>query len=85
MTYLETYAVMCVQHNYSLCNCLEICLDGDVRIAGGESSLIGRVEVCVNSTWGIVCGNDWIDLNALVVCQQIGHSPNGTNNLAGHS
>ena len=39
--------------------------------------LIGRVEVCVNRTWGTVCGEMWSDLHASVVCQQVGHSVNG--------
>ena len=58
----------------------ELCLEGTVRITGGSNDLIGRVEVCVNRTWGTVCGENWNDLNALVLCQQLGHSPNGTIN-----
>lgn len=53
-------------------------MDGAVRIAKGPSQLIGRVEVCVNRTWGTVCATqDWNDLAASVVCQQTGHSSKG--------
>lgn len=55
----------------------ELCSDGNGRIAGRSSDLIGRVEVCVNGTWGTVCEEGWNDLSALVLCRQLGHSPNG--------
>ena len=56
---------------------LELCLDGTIRIVGGPSELIGRVEVCVNTTRRTVCGDNWSDTNALVFCKQLGHSPYG--------
>ncbi len=56
-------------------------MDGTVQIAGGPSPLVGRVEVCVNRTWGTVCENNWNDLDALVLCQQMGHSSNGINEI----
>ena len=40
----------------------------------------GRVEVCVNETWGSVCYNElWGDDEATVVCTQLGFSPFGEN------
>jgi hypothetical protein len=39
-----------------------------VRLAGGNSSNEGRVEVMFNGEWGSVCGDNWSNLNALV-CQ----------------
>ena len=56
---------------------IELCNDGDVRISGGPTALIGQVEVCVNRTWGTVCGDAWSDRHAIVVCHQLGHSLNG--------
>lgn len=55
----------------------ELCDDGDVRIADGPTELIGRVEICVNRTWGTVCEQMWNDIHALVVCRQLGYSANG--------
>ena len=57
---------------------VDLCNSGDVRISGGPSVLVGRVEVCVNRTWGTVCEDLWSDVHASVVCRQLGHSLNGT-------
>ena len=57
--------------------CLGLCSDGEVRITGGSSPTIGRVEVCINSTWGTICDESWNDSDASVVCRQLGHSPYG--------
>jgi len=55
----------------------DICSDGAVRITGGRNPNIGRVEVCLHSTWGTVCDEDWDDTDAAVVCRQNGYSPHG--------
>ena len=51
-------------------------VDGD----SGAGLQRGRVEVCNATTqeWGVVCDESWSDLDASVVCQQIGFSPYGT-------
>ena len=48
------------------------CSDAAVRLVGGSSNIIGRVEVCINGIWGAVCNRNWTKNNTLVVCSQLG-------------
>ena len=50
------------------------CTHGDIRLAGGNTTAEGRVELCFNRTWGTVCDDDWDTSNAQVVCRQLGLS-----------
>ena len=56
---------------------IDYCTSGDIRIVGGITSLVGRVEVCINRTWGTICSNYWDTTDARVVCKQLGYSPYG--------
>ena len=57
---------------------LEICDDGEIRLAGASEASRGRVEVCFDGSWGTVCDDNWTDKHASVVCQQLGYSAYGT-------
>ena len=63
-----------------------MCYDGDVRLVNGRQPSEGRVEVCFNETWGIICGYinlwEWNISEADVVCHQLGYS--GAGNLHMH-
>ena len=51
------------------------CTHGDIRLVGGATSAEGRLEVCVNSIWGTVCGSySWGADEATVACKQLGYS-----------
>ena len=51
-----------------------VCSHGAVRLVGGNSTVQGRVEVCVNNQWGTVCSNSWSNSDAGIVCRQLGFS-----------
>ena len=51
------------------------CSHGDIRLVGGATDNEGRVQVCVNKQWGMVCNNRWSVEDAQVVCRQLGYSP----------
>ena len=51
------------------------CTEEDVRLAGGETGMEGRVEVCHNQIWWAVSGSSsyWDYRDATVVCRHLGY------------
>ena len=49
------------------------CANGAVRLVSGSDSHEGRLEICYNNQWGTVCDNSFTNIDARVVCRQLGH------------
>lgn len=51
-----------------------VCDNGDLRLVNGSSIREGRVELCINNTYGTICDYRWDTLEAQVACRQLGYA-----------
>ncbi|XP_069845165.1 lysyl oxidase homolog 3 isoform X4 [Dipodomys merriami] len=58
------------------CNLPYTGVETKIRLSGGRSRYEGRVEVQTGGPghlrWGLICGDDWGTLEAMVACRQLG-------------
>ena len=55
------------------------CIFGEVRLVGGNSSSEGREEMCYRGVWGSICYHRWYNIDAAVVCRQLGFQGESKN------
>ena len=55
----------------------ELCVEGSVRLTGGNTDRDGWVEVCDKETWQSVCDDGWGNVQAEVVCRELGFPTQG--------
>ena len=81
MEYNTAPASGCTLQNELIIGCYErlSCVNGDLRLRGGNSTYQGRVEVCSEGLWGTLSSRRplfrlyWDSRAAMVVCRQLGY------------
>ena len=53
------------------------CNYGEIRLANGYIEQEGRVEICVDDVWGVICDDGWDKTDAHIACQQLGFAEQG--------
>ena len=56
------------------------CVNGDLRLVGGNVDNEGRVEICIGNVWGTICDDYWDNVDAQVVCGRLGYLKTGILN-----
>ena len=56
------------------------CIDGEMRLSGGPSSMNGQTEICYNNVWFRICADDYNSYNKpSTICGVLGYSYQGIN------
>ena len=66
----QNVPLTCQPNTGVFCTSDVVCVQGSVRLVGPERGA-GRVEYCNNNEWGTVCGDEWDDEEATVICNQL--------------
>ena len=52
--------------------CIDTCIQNSIRLVDGTTPNEGRLEVCIGGLWGTVCDENFHNVDAQVVCKQLG-------------
>ena len=74
-------AVTCNHANDAGVICQDLCTNGAIRVADGDTPNMGRVEVCYNGEWGTICDKGWNTPDVEVACYQLGFESNSSSKL----
>ena len=56
------------------------CTNGDIRLIDQfQRRSDGRVEVCYNNEWGVICSTGWSHNSTQVACRQLGYKPHSSS------
>ena len=51
--------------------------DGQIALFGGWTNMEGRIEICDNGIWDTVCDDNFDNVDASVICKQLGFPHQG--------
>ena len=57
-----------------------LCESGTIRLVSDSNSYFrsyGRVEICIDEAWSTICDQHWDNIDASIVCHQLGFSSYG--------
>ena len=60
--------------NYHFLLYIGSCNESSIRLAGSSVPYIGRVEICIDQQWTVLCQSSWWSHEAQVVCRELGYS-----------
>lgn len=58
--------------------CAVLCAENSLQLVGGTIASEGRIEACINETWGTICDNRWTTTDANIACRELGFVDRGT-------
>ena len=69
---------LCSTHNQDVgVKCIAACTTGNISLVDGNAVTNGRVEICLGGYWGTVCDKGFNELEAMIVCKQLGYPHEG--------
>ena len=76
---MHLYLLSCTPNsaNFPCCVDQSDCINGALRLVGGETNREGDVQICQEGVWGYICGNEWNSEEAKVICRQLSNSKTG--------